>query len=215
MYQSWRLFNELHVYHIAERRWSVHSPPESGANGSPPSPMLRGAQAPVRTYPPPMTGHSATVHGGQMVVFGGFQKLTLVPQPDPEDEIGRNLQMMMGGLIHDEEESMTGCSNSVWLLDLETFAWKLQPTTALKPPARYGQCQVRLGEERLLVLGGCGGPNNMFSDAWVLEMSEPVWQWRPVRMENARCASSYMWCNPSCRVRFSTYLIWCSDLLRH
>lgn len=215
VYQSWRLFNELHVYNIAERRWSVHNPPGGGAGepvaaASPQLPHLRtGLGMPrSRKYPPPMTGHSATVHGNRMVVFGGFQQLTLEPQQ--EGILPQEIRQFMGGLIQEEEESMTGCSNSVWLLDLETFGWREQPTTTLKPPARYGQCQVHLGEDRLLVLGGCGGPNNMFSDAWVLLMRGAVWQWRPVRMENPRSAATYMWCNPACRVSvffYTNYLV--------
>ena len=55
LHQSWRLFNELHTYDIPTMRWTQINPSTS-------------------LKPPTMAGHSATVHRGQMIVFGGLQK---------------------------------------------------------------------------------------------------------------------------------------------
>ncbi|CAH1989971.1 unnamed protein product [Acanthoscelides obtectus] len=53
LYQSWHLFDELHVYDIPENRWrcvvTAHTPP-------------------------PTAGHSASVIGDWMIVMGGLQK---------------------------------------------------------------------------------------------------------------------------------------------
>lgn len=150
-YQPWRLFDELHVYHITENRWlSVTT--------------IDG--------PPQMTGHSASVHNNTMIVFGGYTCVDGVP----------------------------ASINDVWSLDLTSFTWTKRETTNPKPPPRYGQFQIVLDSERCLVMGGCGGPNNIFSDAWVLKMGEPVWKWQMITVKNKKWASTHMWCNPACKV---------------
>lgn len=191
LHQSWRLFNELHSYSIGARVWTHHAVADGG----------RG--------PPPMTGHSVSVHRDRMVVFGGFQQQELARRPETHR---RGTDDANGGGNDDDDAAavqLIGSSNSVWCLDLATFRWQEQRTSAVRPPPRYGQCQVRLDDDRLLMLGGCGGPNNMFSDAWILRMEGPLWQWQPVRIGNRKMMATYMWCNPACRVR---KLIWTIEL---
>lgn len=53
LYQSWHLFNELHVYNVIANRWTSVS---------------------TLNTPPPVAGHSATVIKDHMIVFGGLQK---------------------------------------------------------------------------------------------------------------------------------------------
>ena len=55
LHQSWRLFNELHAFNLGERRWTSVQPNSE-------------------VKPPAMAGHSATVHGDRVVVFGGLHK---------------------------------------------------------------------------------------------------------------------------------------------
>lgn len=150
-HQPWRLFNELHVYSITNNQWTMNTPAVS---------------------PPPVTGHSATVHGNHMIVFGGYQ----------------------------DDMLSSGCCNHVWSLNLDTFQWSLIETSSVKPPARYGQFQVFLDEQNLLILGGCGGPNSIFSDAWLLNMSDEVWSWKQVQIGNKKWAATHMWCNTACKV---------------
>ncbi|KAJ6645458.1 F-box only protein 42 [Pseudolycoriella hygida] len=150
-YQSWRLFDELHSYDLKENRWTAVNPLEG---------------------PPPMTGHSATIHRNEMVVFGG----------------------------HQQTPNEMSSSNQVWCLNLETFTWRQPQTSALKPPARYGQFQIHIDDTHLLILGGCGGPNNMFSDCWLLDMSNDLWIWKAITIQNKKWAASHMWCNPACKV---------------
>lgn len=52
--QAWRTFSEMHVYDIESNRWFNVSSFSA-------------------TVPPAMAGHSATVHGNIMVIFGGLQ----------------------------------------------------------------------------------------------------------------------------------------------
>lgn len=150
-YQPWRLFDELHVYHIAENKWTSVTTVDG---------------------PPQMTGHSASVHENTMLIFGGYTCVDGVP----------------------------ASINDVWSLDLTSFTWTKRATTSPKPPPRYGQFQIVLDETRCLVMGGCGGPNNIFSDAWILEMSEPIWKWQIVNVKNKKWGSTHMWCNPACKV---------------
>lgn len=107
-----------------------------------------------------------------MIVFGGYQKNDANPT----------------------------CSNDVWCLNLLTLVWTKPKLSALKPPARYGQFQIAIDNFTLLILGGCGGPNNMFNDAWVLNFSEDTWKWKTVNINNKMWSASHMWCNPVCKV---------------
>lgn len=89
-------------------------------------------------------------------------------------------------------------SSPLLISDLETYTWinissnsnsytqastapaswsSSQPTSSSsasrfidgpRPDARYGHSQITLDAERILVVGGCGGPNKQFDDAWIL-----------------------------------------------
>lgn len=54
-FQAYTLFNELHEYCIETNRWTAIN---------------------TVTSPPSIAGHSATIHGTRMVVFGGMQKVS-------------------------------------------------------------------------------------------------------------------------------------------
>lgn len=150
-YQPWRLFDELHVYDIAQSKWILVT-------------TIDG--------PPPMTGHSASIHNDSMVVFGGYT-------------------------CTDGQATST---NDIWSLDLRSFSWSKKEATNPRPAPRYGQHQMVLDNRRCLVMGGCGGPNNMFNDAWILDMNDSVWKWHSVAVLNKKWAATHMWCNPACRV---------------
>lgn len=151
-YQQWCLFDELHYYDLVTNRWSV---------------------ALTMTSPPPLAGHSATVHGDIMIIFGGYQII---------DGVNSN-------------------SNETWCLDLHERRW-WQPSFigTQKPPPRYGQFQLFLDDHHLLIVGGCGGPNRVYSDAWLLDMTRDMWQWKSIPVRNKKYAASYMWCNPACKI---------------
>lgn len=151
-YQPWCLFDELHYYDLAAHRWTVRT--------SFPS-------------PPPMAGHSASVHRNRMVVFGGYQIA----------------------------EGVNNNSNETWCLDLHEFKWTTPRITGnTKPPPRYGQFQIELDDDHLLIVGGCGGHNSIYTDAWLLDMSRDEWTWRSIPVRNKKFGASHMWCNPACKV---------------
>ena len=86
--------------------------------------------------------------------------------------------------------------------------------------SRYGQSQIVLSPNHLLVMGGCGGPNNEYADIWMLNMEAQPWNW--VQMEVSSCHKIYpltllrtplfakvrgsedrakdIWSHPACRV---------------
>jgi len=123
--------------------------------------------------PPPMAGHSAVIIDNEMIVFGGYQVL----------DNGTNAN-----------------SNDVWRYNLKTFMWLKQETSPNKPPPRYGQFQIALDDQNILILGGCGGPNNVFSDAWLLRITRNIWKWKQVVIKNKKWSATHMWCNPACKV---------------
>jgi len=156
LHQSWKLFSELHIYYINENVWS-----------------LLTTDAEVR--PPAMAGHSATVHRGRMVVFGGLHK-----------------QRSVGHYTS---------SNDIWVYNLETNVWERQLTGgSVTPLPRYGQSQIFLDDDHLLILGGCGGPNNEYTDIWLLDMSVSPWTWIQMEVRGNDNRARDIWCHPAVRV---------------
>ncbi|XP_067628744.1 RING finger protein B [Eurosta solidaginis] len=151
-YQPWCLFDELHFYDLKSNRWTLRI---------------------TLSSPPPMAGHSASVHGDRMIIFGGYQIA----------------------------DGLNSNSNETWCLNLNELKW-WQPRFMgnTKPPPRYGQFQIVLDEQHLLIMGGCGGPNSIYSDAWVLDMSQEIWVWRAIPIRNKKFGATHMWCNPACTI---------------
>jgi hypothetical protein len=56
------------------------------------------------------------------------------------------------------------------------------------PTPRYGHSQIKLDGDHLLIVGGCGGPNMIFADVWMLTISRQTdtpWTWTEITV----CAS--------------------------
>ena len=170
----WRLFNELHSYDLETSTWTQLTP-APGARENMEDDALR---------PPTMAGHSATIHRGKLIVFGGLQK--------QRNSIGQ-----------------FSSSSDVWSFDLERMSWMQEDIPEPRPTPRYGQSQLYLDETHLLILGGCGGPSNIFNDVWLLTMGQPVhsppggtvhWKWSRCRVDNTVHGASHMWCHPAVKV---------------
>lgn len=148
LHQPERFFDEIHTYSPSKNWWNCI----------------------VTTHgPPPMAGHSSSVIGSTMVVFGG--------------SLGAR-QM----------------SNEVWVLDLEQWSWSKPVVSGPSPHPRGGQSQIVIDGETLLILGGCGGPNALLKDAWLLHMSSSSWTWQQLRVENEDHGAPELWCHPACKV---------------
>ncbi|XP_065163548.1 F-box only protein 42 [Atheta coriaria] len=154
LHQSWHLFNELHTYDIKANRWTCIN---------------------TAVTPPPTAGHSVSIHGNWMVIFGGLQRASNV--------------------VHSTK------TNDIWKLNLETWNWYKQETFGhLKPQERYGQSQTVLDDENVLIMGGSGGPQIFFSDIWILNMKGNHWKWIKVEVRNSHHAPPNLWCNPVCKI---------------
>nr|XP_045600866.1 F-box only protein 42-like [Procambarus clarkii] len=164
LHQQWVLFSELHVYDILGNRWTQLYYPGS---------------------PPPTAGHSASVHGSIMVVFGGLQK----------------------------QEGTSGSTSDVFCLDLIRQCWFKPVVSDPMPKPRYGHSQIKLDERHILILAGCGGSNKLYNDIWLLSMPDNIynrsekWHWEQVYVEESEHMPSQMWYNPACKVGNSVVVL--------
>lgn len=155
LHQSWRVFNELHIFNTTKSSWTVVLP---------------------YSHPPPLAFHSVTMHDTFMVVFGG---------------VGEN----------------NISSNDVWCLDMETLEWSQMRTSEEKPTPRYGSSQIYIDRYHLLVLGGCGGTHRVYTDAWLLNMTDSeLFVWTSVTIGNKDYAAPHIFCHPAVRVN-SRYVV--------
>ncbi|XP_029821090.1 F-box only protein 42 [Manacus vitellinus] len=182
------------------------------------------------SYPSPKAGATLVVYKDLLVLFGGWTRPSPYPLHQPErffDEIHTyspsknwwNCIMTTHGpppmaghsscVIEDKMIVFGGSlgsrqmSNDVWVLDLEQWAWSKPSISGPSPHPRGGQSQIVLDNETILILGGCGGPNALFKDAWLLHMQANPWTWQPLKVENEDHGAPELWCHPACRVRHS------------
>ncbi|XP_070207783.1 F-box only protein 42-like [Littorina saxatilis] len=150
LHQAPRYFSELHMYTPSTNRWSQ-------------------IMAMSHDTHHPVAGHSASIMGDAMVVFGG------------------------------SHDTGSGC-NDVWLFDFVESSWKKPVITGKKPNPRYGQSQKTLDEEHVMIVGGCGGANQMFSDVWLLHLRDNEGTWEEVMVHCAEFSPPALWCHPACMV---------------
>lgn len=56
------------------------------------------------------------------------------------------------------------------------------------PHPRYGQTQILLDNNHLVIIGGCGGPSVMLNDVWMLEFDmdfQRGWKWTQLKVLKA------------------------------
>ncbi|GFY37074.1 f-box only protein 42 [Trichonephila inaurata madagascariensis] len=156
LHQVWRVFNQIHIYNTTTNRWT---------------------QVTTATTCPPMAGHSATVHGDIMVVFGGVQK-----------------QICDGPFVS---------TSDVWTLDLKSYKWQKQVTSTDPPPPRYGHSQILVDRDHLIIMGGCGGPNMLYTDIWLLKMIDGpggLWEWQRMDIRSKENSAPQIAFHPACKV---------------
>nr|XP_056720912.1 F-box only protein 42 [Euleptes europaea] len=179
------------------------------------------------SYPSPKAGATLVVYKDLLVLFGGWTRPSPYPLHQPErffDEIHtyspsknwwncvvtthgpppmaghsscviKDKMIVFGGSLGSRQ-----MSNEVWVLDLEQWAWSKPNVSGLCPHPRGGQSQIVIDDETILVLGGCGGPNALFKDAWLLHLSSDPWMWQPLKVENEDQGAPELWCHPACKV---------------
>ncbi|XP_061457410.1 F-box only protein 42 [Rhineura floridana] len=179
------------------------------------------------SYPSPKAGATLVVYKDLLVLFGGWTRPSPYPLHQPErffDEIHtyspsknwwncvvtthgpppmaghsscviQDKMIVFGGSLGSRQ-----MSNDIWLLDLEHWVWSKPAVSGPSPHPRGGQSQIVIDDETILVLGGCGGPNALFKDAWLLYMGPEPWTWQPLKVENEEQGAPELWCHPACRV---------------
>lgn len=126
---------------------------------------------------PKLAGHSASIiNKNQMIFFGGCNG------------------------------SLGNKTNSVYCLDLNTFEWlntcidstkTFREIDGLKPECRYGHSQISLDDERILIIGGCGGPNRNFDDVWILNWPKDKnvnASWQQITINNLINSPAQLYC---------------------
>ncbi|XP_010224586.1 PREDICTED: F-box only protein 42 [Tinamus guttatus] len=179
------------------------------------------------SYPSPKAGATLVVYKDLLVLFGGWTRPSPYPLHQPErffDEIHtyspsknwwncivtthgpppmaghsscviEDKMIVFGGSLGSRQ-----MSNDVWVLDLEQWAWSKPSISGPSPHPRGGQSQIVIDDETILILGGCGGPNALFKDAWLLHMRTNPWTWQALKVENEDHGAPELWCHPACRV---------------
>ncbi|CAL1547573.1 unnamed protein product [Lymnaea stagnalis] len=150
-HQSAHYFSELHVYSPSTNRWSH---------------ILSLGQEPEA-----LGGHSASVVGHLMVVFGG----------SPRTGLGTNNVWVF---------NFQKCT---WKLQ--------PVARDPKPEPRYGQYQTTLDESHILIMGGSVGGSRVYNDMWLLTLhpTDP-WFWTRINVEHPELAATQSWCHAACRV---------------
>ena len=152
LHQSAHYFSELHVYNPSSNKWSH---------------VLS-----LGTEPEALGGHSASVAGHLMVVFGGS------PRPGQ----GTN-NVWVFNFLKASWKLQPVCRNA-------------------KPEPRYGQFQTTLDDRHILVMGGCVGPNRPFNDLWLLTLNgDDPWQWSKIDILKPELSAPQTWCHAACKVQ--------------
>uniref|UniRef100_A0A8B9TPR6 F-box protein 42 n=1 Tax=Anas platyrhynchos TaxID=8839 RepID=A0A8B9TPR6_ANAPL len=165
------------------------------------------------SYPSPKAGATLVVYKDLLVLFGGWTRPSPYPLHQPErwncivtthgpppmaghsSCVIEDKMIVFGGSLGSRQ-----MSNDVWVLDLEQWAWSKPNISGPSPHPRGGQSQIVIDDETILILGGCGGPNALFKDAWLLHMHANPWTWQPLKVENEDHGAPELWCHPACRV---------------
>ncbi|XP_053379608.1 F-box only protein 42-like, partial [Mercenaria mercenaria] len=152
LHQAARFFSELHIYKPSTNRWS-HVTTLSHQS------------------PQPIAGHSASIIGDYMVIFGGSQ----IPG------------------IRTNEVWLFDFNEQAWRMPRIGYR---RPA----PRYGQTQVTID-DSHILIVGGcGGGTPNQVYNDCWLLTVGEDEWTWDLIVVENPQWAAPQLWCNSACKV---------------
>lgn len=97
--------------------------------------------------------------------------------------------------------SLGNKTNSIYCLDITANEWinLNRKIEGFRPEPRYGHSQITLDDERILIIGGCGGPNKQFDDLWILNWPKDSGlnvYWQQVKVNNLINSPSQLYCIP-------------------
>lgn len=104
----------------------------------------------VTGLPPARGGHSATIVGNLMIVFGGTYR---------------------------GDDKFVYCSD-VWVLDLDSNQWHCPKIGGKAPAERYGHAATVIGTD-VYIFGGKGGKGMLYNDLWCLDVTKWSWSLMP------------------------------------
>ncbi|XP_048578285.1 F-box only protein 42 isoform X2 [Nematostella vectensis] len=173
-----------------------------------------------RFAPSPRFSHGCCVSRNSMYIFGGcspsntafndvfeldlkdhkWTRLRISGSPPPPKECAtmvahKKRVIVFGGWC---QPSRTGF-NDVWVLDLNDMQWSTPLVRGRRPSGRFGHSQVAVNDKTILIIGGCGGPNMLFSDVWLLDLIQ--WRWQEIEVRNQKWEAPQLWCHPAVLVQ--------------
>jgi hypothetical protein len=145
--QQVNFFDELHIYSTKNSTWT---------------PILFSQEAPK------LAGHTASIiNKNQLIIFGGCNG-SLGNKTNAVHCINLDtfewLNLLDRGLSNGSGQSTPGFIG----VNGSTTNRSCREIDGFKPECRYGHSQVTIDDERVLIIGGCGGPNKLFDDIWIL-----------------------------------------------
>jgi len=138
-----------------------------------------------------------------------WSQVPFLNEPEPVPRLAGHTASMLGAskmlLFGGCDGSLGNKTNAVYCLDVATFKWDRfgaahslsRDVDGPKPECRYGHSQETLDEERVLVVGGCGGPNKQFDDVWILHWpkdSRKNARWQQVVVKDTVNSPAQIYC---------------------
>lgn len=200
-------FNDLWRFNLATREWI--------------RPLATG------TYPSPKACASMVVYKDSLVLFGGWSHPTPSPlhqaarffnelhiytphtnrwsyvtsRSMPQLVAGHSACVIKDSMIVFGGSNFPGIgSNDIWIFDFIERYWYKKETYGPKPSPRYGQSQIAIDDNHILIIGGCGGPNQIFNDVWMLVLEPHSMYWEEIKVLQSEYSAPQLWCHPACKV---------------
>lgn len=200
-------FNDLWRFNLATRQWV--------------RPLATG------NYPSPKACASMVVYKDSLVLFGGWSHPTPSPLHQaarffnelhiytphtnkwsyvtsrimPQLVAGHSACVVKDSMIVFGGSNFPGVgSNDIWVFDFIERYWYKKEIYGPQPSPRYGQSQIAVDDNHILIIGGCGGPNQIFNDVWLLVLGPDDMHWEEIKVLQSEYSAPQLWCHPACKV---------------
>ncbi|XP_065060836.1 F-box only protein 42-like [Rhopilema esculentum] len=200
-------FNDLHQFDLVKKSWQRIT-------------VNRGYM------PAPRECASMVAYDGKLVIFGGWcsprstevtgvpkffndaaivdigqrscQEIKVLDRQVPGTRAGHGACVLKDKMVVFGGAQRILRYDDVWFLDMSSLLWYCPSINGEKPNGRFGHSQFPAGESHVLVIGGCGGSNTLFDDAWLLNTHS--WQWTQIKTENKIWQPPDIWCHPLAKI---------------
>eukprot|EP01124_Arcella_intermedia_P027992 TRINITY_DN5595_c0_g1_i6.p1 TRINITY_DN5595_c0_g1~~TRINITY_DN5595_c0_g1_i6.p1 ORF type:complete len:864 (+),score=241.90 TRINITY_DN5595_c0_g1_i6:45-2636(+) len=156
------------------------------------------------SIPPGCYGHSATLVGGDMFVFGGYDNATGLSNDLYSFNINTNTWTLCKDSNQEKPAARYGhyaalilfhkkpflvvfggrgpksiVYNDLWLYNIKDNVWKEVVVNGKGPSGRYGFAAF-LNHNQLIIFGGFDGKAEVFNDMWSINLKSETPQWREI-----------------------------------